>query len=51
MLFYHIRLKAYVVVELKVKPFDPAYAGKLNYYVIAVDELLKGLMITPLSDC
>ena len=42
MLFYHIRLKAYVVVELKVKPFDPAYAGKLNYYVNAVDELLKG---------
>lgn len=42
MLFYHIRLKAYVVVELKVKPFDPAYTGKLNYYVNAVDELLKG---------
>ena len=42
MLFYHVRLKAYVVVELKVKPFDPAYAGKLNYYVNAVDELLKG---------
>ena len=33
MLFYHIRLKAHVVVELKVKPFDPEYAGKLNYYV------------------
>lgn len=42
MLFYHIRLKAYVVVELKVKPFDPMYAGKLNYYVNAVDEILKG---------
>ena len=42
MLFYHIRLKAYVVVELKAKPFDPEYAGKLNYYVNAVDELLKG---------
>ncbi len=42
MLFYHIRLKAYVVVELKVKPFEPGYAGKLNYYVNAVDELLKG---------
>lgn len=41
MLFYHIRLKAYVVVELKAKPFDPEYAGKLNYYVNAVDELLK----------
>ncbi len=42
MLFYHIRLKAYIVVELKIKPFDPEYAGKLNYYVNAVDELLKG---------
>ena len=42
MLFYHIRLKAYIVVELKVKPFDPEFAGKLNYYVNAVDELLKG---------
>ena len=42
MLFYHIRLKAYIVVELKVKAFDPEYAGKLNYYVNAVDELLKG---------
>lgn len=42
MLFYHIRLKAYVVVVLKARPFDPEYAGKLNYYVNAVDELLKG---------
>lgn len=41
MLFYHIKLRAYVVVELKVKPFEPEYAGKLNYYVNAVDELLK----------
>lgn len=42
MLFYHIKLRAYVVVELKVKPFEPEYAGKLNFYVNAVDELLKG---------
>ncbi|MDE6715642.1 MAG: PDDEXK nuclease domain-containing protein [Muribaculaceae bacterium] len=42
MLFYHIKLKAYVVVELKVRPFDPEYAGKLNYYVNAVDDILKG---------
>ncbi len=47
MLFYHIRLKAYVVVELKVRPFDPAYAGKLNYYVNAVDELLKSMDDNP----
>ncbi|WP_289158131.1 PDDEXK nuclease domain-containing protein [uncultured Muribaculum sp.] len=42
MLFYHIRLKSYIVVELKVVPFDPEFAGKLNYYVNAVDELIKG---------
>ena len=47
MLFYHIRLKAYVVVELKIRPFDPEYAGKLNYYVNAVDELLTGPDDTP----
>lgn len=42
MLFYHVRLKAYCVVELKTVPFDPEFAGKLNFYVNAVDELLKG---------
>ncbi|MCC8070743.1 MAG: PDDEXK nuclease domain-containing protein [Bacteroidales bacterium] len=42
MLFYHIKLKSYVVVELKVRPFEPEFAGKLNYYVSAIDELLKG---------
>jgi len=41
LLFYHIRLRCYVVCELKVKPFEPEFAGKLNYYVNAVDELLK----------
>lgn len=42
MLFYHINLKCYVVVELKIKAFEPEFAGKLNFYVNAVDELLKG---------
>lgn len=41
MLFYHVKLKAYVVVELKAVPFEPEFAGKLNFYVNAVDELLK----------
>ena len=41
LLFYHIRLRCYIVCELKAKPFEPEYAGKLNYYVNAVDELLK----------
>lgn len=41
MIFYHTRLKAYIVVELKVKPFIPEYVGKLNFYVSAVDELMR----------
>ena len=41
MLFYHIRLRCYVVLELKVTSFEPEYVGKLNFYVSAVDELLK----------
>lgn len=41
LLFYHICLRCYVVCELKAKPFEPEFAGKLNYYVNAVDELLK----------
>ena len=41
MLFYHIHLRSYVVCELKAKPFEPEFAGKLNFYVNAVDELLK----------
>lgn len=41
LLFYHIRLHCYIVCELKAKPFEPEYAGKLNFYVNAVDELLK----------
>lgn len=41
MLFYHIRLRCYVVVELKTRAFQPEYAGQLNFYVTAVDKLLK----------
>lgn len=41
MLFYHIHLRSYIVCELKAKPFEPEFAGKLNFYVNAVDELLK----------
>ena len=41
LLFYHIYLRCYVVLELKVKPFDPEYAGKLNFYVNAVNEYIK----------
>ena len=41
MLFYHIRLRCYVVVELKAKAFEPEFAGKLNFYVNAIDDLMK----------
>ena len=41
MLFYHIHLRRYIVVELKVKSFDPEFVGKLNFYVNAVDALIK----------
>jgi predicted nuclease of restriction endonuclease-like (RecB) superfamily len=41
LLFYHIRLRCYIVCELKARPFEPEFAGKLNYYVNAVDELIK----------
>ena len=41
LLFYHIYLRCYVVLELKVKPFDPEFAGKLNFYVNAVNDFVK----------
>jgi predicted nuclease of restriction endonuclease-like (RecB) superfamily len=41
LLFYHVMLKCYVVVELKNRKFIPEYAGKLNFYLSAVDSLLK----------
>lgn len=41
LLFYHIRLRCYVVVELKAVAFQPEFAGKINFYVSAVDDLLK----------
>ncbi len=41
MIFYHTRIKSYIVCELKVVPFIPDFAGKLNFYVSAVDELMK----------
>lgn len=41
MLFFHIPLNCYIVVELKTVPFQPEFAGKLNFYVNAVDDLIK----------
>jgi hypothetical protein len=41
LLFYHIRLKCYVVVELKAVAFKPEHAGQLNFYLSAVDAQIK----------
>ena len=41
LLFYHVRLHCYVVIELKARKFKPEFAGKLNFYISAVDGLLK----------
>lgn len=41
LLFYHIKLKCYVVVELKSVKFRAEYAGKMNLYLSAVDDLMK----------
>ncbi len=41
LLFYHIRAHCYVVVELKAKPFEPEFVSKLNFYVSAVNNLIR----------
>ncbi len=41
LLFYHLKLHCYVVVELKDQDFKPEYAGKMNFYLSAVDDLVK----------
>ena len=41
LLFYHLQLRCYVVFELKAGKFKPEYAGKLNFYISAVDSQLK----------
>lgn len=41
LLFYHTKLKCYIIIELKVKEFEPEYIGKLNFYITAINELIK----------
>lgn len=41
LLFYHLRLRCYVVIDLKARPFKPEHAGKMNFYLSAVDDLLR----------
>ncbi|MEL6501313.1 MAG: PDDEXK nuclease domain-containing protein [Cyanobacteria bacterium J06650_10] len=41
LLFYHTRLRCYVVIDLKMTEFEPEYAGKMNFYVAAIDDMLR----------
>src|SRR5690606_31141272 len=41
LLFYHLKLRCFVVVELKSGPFDPSFVGQLNLYLSIVDDQLR----------
>jgi predicted nuclease of restriction endonuclease-like (RecB) superfamily len=41
LLFYHLKLRRYVVIDLKVGDFEPDFIGKMNFYLSAVDDLLR----------
>lgn len=47
LLFYHLKLRCYVVIELKATPFKPEYAGQLNFYLSAVDTQIKSAEDNP----
>jgi predicted nuclease of restriction endonuclease-like (RecB) superfamily len=41
LLFYHLKLRCFVVIDLKARAFEPEFAGKMNFYLAAVDDLLR----------
>ena len=41
LLFYHLHLRCFVVIDLKIDEFKPEYAGKMNFYLAAVDDLMR----------
>ena len=41
LLFYHLKLRCFVVIDLKMTAFKPEYAGKMNFYLSAVDDLMR----------
>ena len=47
LLFYHTKLHCYIVIELKNTEFKPEYAGKVNFYLSAVDDLIKSELDNP----
>jgi predicted nuclease of restriction endonuclease-like (RecB) superfamily len=58
LLFYHLKLRAFVVIELKVTEFEPEHLGKMNFYLSAVDSQLRhaddkpsiGLLLCPVKN-
>jgi predicted nuclease of restriction endonuclease-like (RecB) superfamily len=58
LLFYHLRLRAFVVIDLKVTEFEPEHLGKMNFYLSAVDAQLRhpedrpsiGLILCPMKN-
>ncbi len=51
MLFYHTKLHCYIVVELKNTEFKPEYAGKVNFYLSAVDDLYARIICNMICSC
>ena len=47
MAYYNIKLKCYVVIELKIGEFRPEYAGQLSFYLTAIDEQIKEVNDNP----
>jgi predicted nuclease of restriction endonuclease-like (RecB) superfamily len=41
LLFYHLKLRCFVIIDLKIEEFKPEFAGKMNFYLSAVDDLLR----------
>ncbi len=41
LLFYHLKLRCFIVIDLKMSKFEPAFSGQINFYVNAVDDLLR----------
>ena len=41
LLFYHLKLRCFIIIDLKMTPFKPEYAGKMNFYLSAVDDLIR----------
>lgn len=47
LLFYHLKLRCFVVIDLKMREFEPEHAGKMNFYLSAADDLLKTTLDEP----